>query len=183
MDSNHHELFATSLDLNLGVSDASQARKAAVLLAGPTYRTYLEGHSGWFAMRMRGVEPPQSYLHTDLNRIGAVSLRPGASGASKLRDFVSALDAVDGMDVVTVLSREAAVIRSLDQLRVAGISKAELARRIGRNPSSVRRLVTAQRARPELPVIVSIADELGARLEIAVRSPASGEAGRTRAAA
>jgi len=87
------------------------------------------------------------------------------------------------MDVVTVLSREAAVIRSLDQLRVAGISKAELARRIGRNPSSVRRLVTAQRARPELPVIVSIADELGARLEIAVRSPASGEAGRTRAAA
>jgi transcriptional regulator with XRE-family HTH domain len=60
-----------------------------------------------------------------------------------------------------------AVIRSLDQLRVdAGISKTELARRIGRNPSSIRRLFTAQSARPELPLIVSIADELGARVEI-----------------
>ena len=66
-----------------------------------------------------------------------------------------------------------AVIRSLDQLRVeAGISKAELARRIGRNPSSIRRLFTAQRARPELPLIVSIADELGARVEITAREPA-----------
>ena len=63
-----------------------------------------------------------------------------------------------------------AVIRSLDQLRVdAGISKAELARRIGRNPSSIRRLFTAQAARPELPLIVSIADELGARVEITAR--------------
>jgi len=66
-----------------------------------------------------------------------------------------------------------AVIRSLDQLRVeAGISKAELARRIGRNPSSIRRLFTAQRARPELPLIVSIADELGARVDITAREPA-----------
>jgi transcriptional regulator with XRE-family HTH domain len=63
-----------------------------------------------------------------------------------------------------------AVIRALDQLRVdAGISKAELARRIGRNPSSIRRLFTAQAARPELPLIVSIADELGARVEIKAR--------------
>ena len=77
-----------------------------------------------------------------------------------------------------------AVIRSLDQLRVdAGISKAELARRVGRNPSSIRRLFTAQRARPELPLIVSIADELGARVEIAVRSPGSAGAGRKRTAA
>ncbi len=37
------------------------------------------------SMRMRGLEPPQSYLHTDLNRIEGVSLRPGASDASKLR--------------------------------------------------------------------------------------------------
>ncbi len=60
-----------------------------------------------------------------------------------------------------------AVIRSLDQLRVdADISKTEFARRIGRNPSSIRRLFTAQTARPELPLIVSIADELGARIEI-----------------
>lgn len=65
-----------------------------------------------------------------------------------------------------------AVIHSLDQLRVdAGVSKAELARRIGRNPSSIRRLFTARGARPELPLIVSIADELGARVEITTREP------------
>jgi transcriptional regulator with XRE-family HTH domain len=65
-----------------------------------------------------------------------------------------------------------AVIHALDQLRVdAGISKAELARRIGRNPSSIRRLFTAQAVRPELPLIVSIADELGARVEITARAP------------
>ena len=70
-----------------------------------------------------------------------------------------------------------AVIRSLDQLRVsAGISKAELARRIGRNPSSIRRLFTAQAARPELPLIVSIADELGARVEITARESAQASA-------
>jgi len=73
-----------------------------------------------------------------------------------------------------------AVIRSPDQLRLdAGISKAELARRIGRNPSSIRRLFTAQRARPELPLIVSIADEFGARVEITARTPVP--AGRHRA--
>jgi hypothetical protein len=77
-----------------------------------------------------------------------------------------------------------AVIRSLDQLRLdAGISKAELARRIGRNPSSIRRLFTAQRARPELPLIVAIADELGARVEIASRTPGSPRASRKHAAA
>jgi hypothetical protein len=77
-----------------------------------------------------------------------------------------------------------AVIRSLDQLRVdAGISKAELARRIGRNPSSIRRLFTAQRARPELPLIVSIADELGARVEITLSSAAPAQATPKRSAA
>ena len=66
-----------------------------------------------------------------------------------------------------------AVIGSLDQLRsAAGISKAELARRIGRNPSSIRRLFTAQRVRPELPLIVSIANELGARVEITAHESA-----------
>ena len=76
------------------------------------------------------------------------------------------------------------VIRSLDQLRVdAGISKAELARRIGRNPSSIRRLFTAQRARPELSLIVSIADELGARVEITLSSAVPAPAGRKRSAA
>jgi len=48
----------------------------------------------------------------------------------------------------------------------------ELARRIGRNPSSIRRLFTAQRTRPELRLIVSIADELGARVEITAHESA-----------
>jgi len=76
-------------------------------------------------MRMRGLEPPQSYLHTDLNRIEAVSLRPGASGASKLRGFVDALDAVDGMDVVTMLSRPAAKALRLWYATVYRMSNAE----------------------------------------------------------
>jgi hypothetical protein len=49
------------------------------------------------------------------------------------------------------------------------MSKAELARRIGRNPASIRRLFTAEQARPELPLIVSIADALDAKVEITPR--------------
>jgi DNA-binding XRE family transcriptional regulator len=60
-----------------------------------------------------------------------------------------------------------AVIRSLDELREdAGMSKAELARRVGRNPASIRRLFTAEHARPELPLIISIANALDASIEI-----------------
>jgi DNA-binding XRE family transcriptional regulator len=60
-----------------------------------------------------------------------------------------------------------AVIRSLDELREdAGMSKAELARRVGRNPASIRRLFTAEQARPELPLIISIANALDASIEI-----------------
>src|SRR5437588_7532612 len=52
-----------------------------------------------------------------------------------------------------------AVIRQLDALRVdLGISKAELARRVNRNASSVRRLFTASQVRPELPLIVALAE-------------------------
>jgi DNA-binding XRE family transcriptional regulator len=63
------------------------------------------------------------------------------------------------------------VIRSLDELRQdAGMSKAELARRVGRNPASIRRLFTAEQARPELPLIISIANALDANVEIKARS-------------
>jgi ribosome-binding protein aMBF1 (putative translation factor) len=59
------------------------------------------------------------------------------------------------------------VIRALDALRVdVGMSKAELARRINRNASSIRRLFTAQRARPELPLVAAIADALGAEVRV-----------------
>src|SRR6266566_5688117 len=64
------------------------------------------------------------------------------------------------------------VIRTLDALRVdLGISKAELARRIDRNASSVRRLFTAHQARPELPLIAAVAEALGLRIAIVPESP------------
>ncbi len=60
-----------------------------------------------------------------------------------------------------------AVIRQLDALRMdLGMSKAELARRVDRNASSVRRLFTAGQARPELPLIAALADALGAELRV-----------------
>ncbi|HEU5416521.1 MAG TPA: helix-turn-helix transcriptional regulator [Streptosporangiaceae bacterium] len=64
-----------------------------------------------------------------------------------------------------------AVIRELDALRVdLGMSKAELARRVNRNASSVRRLFTASQVRPELPLIAAIADALGADLRVVRRT-------------
>jgi len=64
-----------------------------------------------------------------------------------------------------------AVIRELDSLRVnLGMSKAELARRVNRNASSVRRLFTASQARPELPLIIALADALGAEVRVIPRT-------------
>jgi transcriptional regulator with XRE-family HTH domain len=58
------------------------------------------------------------------------------------------------------------VIRQLDEMRkAAGISKAELARRIGRNASSIRRLFSAS-ANPELLLVASIAADLDAELKV-----------------
>jgi ribosome-binding protein aMBF1 (putative translation factor) len=63
------------------------------------------------------------------------------------------------------------VIRELDALRLdLGMSKAELARRVNRNASSVRRLFTASQPRPELPLIAAIADVLGADLRVVRRT-------------
>ena len=69
------------------------------------------------------------------------------------------------------LAQTDTVIRQLDTLRVdLGLSKAELARRVNRNASSVRRLFTASQVRPELPLIVALADALGAELAIVPRT-------------
>jgi ribosome-binding protein aMBF1 (putative translation factor) len=81
-----------------------------------------------------------------------------------------------------------AVIQQLDALRVdLGLSKAELARRVNRNASSVRRLFTAGQVRPELPFIVALADALGAELRVVPRTTeaqrAADEPGRHRRAA
>lgn len=51
-----------------------------------------------------------------------------------------------------------AIVNGLDSLRAArGVTKAELAREIGKNPASVRRLFTAP-ANPELRTLVAIAE-------------------------
>jgi ribosome-binding protein aMBF1 (putative translation factor) len=63
------------------------------------------------------------------------------------------------------------VIRELDALRIdLGMSKAELARRVNRNASSIRRLFAAGQARPELPLVAALADALGADLRVIRRS-------------
>jgi DNA-binding phage protein len=73
------------------------------------------------------------------------------------------------------------VMRQLDALRESsGVSKAELARLIGRNPSTVRRLFTAQ-VNPELKTIAAIANALGARLEVTLDKPRGTKQRKTKA--
>ena len=75
-----------------------------------------------------------------------------------------------------------AVIRELDQLREeAGLTKAELARHIGRDPSSIRRLFTAK-SNPELMLVASIAENLGADVRIVPRTAKRASRRRTAAA-
>jgi ribosome-binding protein aMBF1 (putative translation factor) len=83
------------------------------------------------------------------------------------------------------LAQTDAVIRELDSLRAdLGISKAELARRVNRNASSVRRLFTASQMRPELPLVVALADALGADVRVVPRKakarPLTGSNGQRR---
>lgn len=62
-----------------------------------------------------------------------------------------------------------AIVNELDSLRAThGMTKAELAREIGKNPASVRRLFTAP-ANPELRTVVAMADALGADVVIVPR--------------
>lgn len=63
-----------------------------------------------------------------------------------------------------------AVVNELDELRErAGISKAELARRVGKDPASIRRLFSAE-VNPELKTIAAIADALDAEVLVRRRS-------------
>jgi ribosome-binding protein aMBF1 (putative translation factor) len=62
------------------------------------------------------------------------------------------------------------VMRTLDSLREsAGITKAALARKIGKDPASVRRLFSSE-SNPELKTIVAMAAALNAKIEISVPS-------------
>jgi ribosome-binding protein aMBF1 (putative translation factor) len=80
-----------------------------------------------------------------------------------------------------------AVVRQLDELREeAGMSKAELARAIGKEPSSVRRFFTAD-VNPELKTVAALADVLGARVGVVAgegaRAKRAGKKRQSRAAA
>lgn len=78
----------------------------------------------------------------------------------------------------TELAQVNAVVRQLDALREeAGLSKAELARRIGRTDSSIRRLFSAE-VNPELRTLAAIAQALGTEIQVKpVRNRKSGSAG------
>jgi DNA-binding phage protein len=76
-----------------------------------------------------------------------------------------------------------AIVNELDSLRTTnGMTKAELAREIGKNPASVRRLLTAP-ANPELRTVVAMADALDADVVIVPRSQRGKRAKRTPSAA
>jgi ribosome-binding protein aMBF1 (putative translation factor) len=67
------------------------------------------------------------------------------------------------------LAQVNAVMHALDELRdEAGWSKAELARQIGKNDASVRRLFTAE-VNPELRTVAAMAAALGAEIRIVSR--------------
>lgn len=65
------------------------------------------------------------------------------------------------------------LVNALDDLREAnGLSKAEVARMIDKNPASIRRLLTAS-GNPELKTVVAMADALDADVKIVPRKNAS----------
>ncbi|HEX2417145.1 MAG TPA: helix-turn-helix transcriptional regulator [Micromonosporaceae bacterium] len=60
-----------------------------------------------------------------------------------------------------------AVINALDEARIsAGLSKAELARAIGAEPATVRRLFSAGAANPTLGTLAEVAAALGLRISV-----------------
>ena len=68
-----------------------------------------------------------------------------------------------------------AVVRALDDLRIqTGLSKAELARRIGKHPAAIRRLFSAD-ANPELGTIAALASALDAEIRIVPNTAAPAE--------
>jgi DNA-binding XRE family transcriptional regulator len=67
-----------------------------------------------------------------------------------------------------------AVINTLDELRTErNLTKAELAREIGKNEASIRRLLTAP-VNPELRTVVALADALDADIRIVPRKRNAG---------
>jgi DNA-binding XRE family transcriptional regulator len=64
-----------------------------------------------------------------------------------------------------------AIVSTLDELREKhGLTKADLARAIDKNPAAIRRLLTAS-GNPELRTVVAIAAALDAEVRIVPRKP------------
>jgi DNA-binding phage protein len=64
-----------------------------------------------------------------------------------------------------------AIVNALDDLRADhGMTKAELAREIDKNPASIRRLLTLDGANPELRTVVAMANALDADIRLVPRS-------------
>ena len=62
-----------------------------------------------------------------------------------------------------------AIVNALDSLRSrSGLSKAALAREIGKHPASIRRLLTAP-VNPELRTVIALAEALDADVQIVPR--------------
>ena len=69
------------------------------------------------------------------------------------------------------------IINSLDEARLAaGLSKADLARAIGAEPATVRRLFSATGLNPTLGTLAEVAAALGMRLVVEPLSPPEREA-------
>ncbi len=64
-----------------------------------------------------------------------------------------------------------AIVNALDELRAEhGITKADLAREIDKNPSSIRRVLTLSGSNPELRTVVAMANALDADLCLVPRT-------------
>lgn len=70
-----------------------------------------------------------------------------------------------------------AIINALDEARMsAGLSKAELARAIGAEPTTIRRLFSSADANPTLGTLAAVAAALGLRISVEPLPPADRKA-------
>ncbi len=78
---------------------------------------------------------------------------------------------IDYVSTVLEIEMVDTLVRTLDARRIElGISKAELSRRIAREPSTVRRLFTAGGANPEIAFLAEIAEAVGMRITLEPRN-------------
>jgi DNA-binding XRE family transcriptional regulator len=68
------------------------------------------------------------------------------------------------------------IVNQLDDVRrELGVTKADLARAIGRTPESIRRLLTAKSVNPQLSLVAELASVLGYRVTLEPMSDAERE--------